>query len=176
MMMTMVGTALLMSSCGTYTGTGAVVGAQLGTILGSAVGGISGGWRGSDIGAITGMAGGAMVGAAIGAAADQKAEQQAMEREEAYRRRHMEREMPQYPPQGYGTQGTQGQAGDDRVDFGIAGPTSPQPSPKERGYGASTNREGNWSLTPMGSGNQRETRRTDEAGIRTDEPRGQNAV
>ena len=172
MMMTMVGATLLMSSCGTYTGTGAVVGAQLGTILGSAVGGISGGWRGSDIGAITGMAGGAMVGAAIGAAADQKAEQQAMEREEAYRRRHMEREMPQYPPQGYGTQGTQGQAGDDRVDFGIAGPqgsltpnpspkgegsrNSPQPSPKERGYGASTNKEGNWSLTPMGPGNQRE--------------------
>lgn len=136
MMMTMVGTALLMSSCGTYTGTGAVVGAQLGTILGSAVGGISGGWRGSDIGAITGMAGGAMVGAAIGAAADQKAEQKAMEREEAYRRRHMEREMPQYPPQGYGTQGTQGQAGDDRVDFGISGPQG--------------------SLTPMGPGNQRE--------------------
>jgi len=111
------------------------------------------------------MAGGAMVGAAIGAAADQKAEQQAMEREEAYRRRHMEREMPQYPPQGYGTQGTQGQAGDDRVDFGIAGPqggttspqtSSPKPSPKERGYGASTNKEGNWSLTPMGQGNQRE--------------------
>ena len=153
MMMTMVGTALLMSSCGTYTGTGAVVGAQLGTILGSAVGGISGGWRGSDIGAITGMAGGAMVGAAIGAAADQKAEQQAMEREEAYRRRHMEREMPQYPPQGYGTQGTQGQAGDDRVDFGIAGPqggtTSPQPSPKERGYGASTNKEGSFKLTSL---------------------------
>jgi hypothetical protein len=46
------------------------------------------------------------------------------------------------------------------VDFGIAGPnggtTSPQPSPKERGYGASTNKEGNWSLTPMGPENQRE--------------------
>ena len=171
MMMTMVGTALLMSSCGTYTGTGAVVGAQLGTILGSAVGGISGGWRGSDIGAITGMAGGAMVGAAIGAAADQKAEQQAMEREEAYRRRHMEREMPQYPPQGYGTQGTQGQAGDDRVDFGISGPqgsltpnpspqtTSPQPgltpnpSPKGEGSGNSIT-SGGWRMTPDGSFSQ----------------------
>ena len=161
MMMTMVGAALLMSSCGTYTGTGAVVGAQLGTILGSAVGGISGGWRGSDIGAITGMAGGAMVGAAIGAAADQKAEQQAMEREEAYRRRHMEREMPQYPPQGYGTQG---QAGDDRVDFGISGPTgslTPNPSPKGEGSGNS-NTSGGWRMTPDGSfsqtgqGNQRE--------------------
>jgi hypothetical protein len=167
MMMTMVGTALLMSSCGTYTGTGAVVGAQLGTILGSAVGGISGGWRGSDIGAITGMAGGAMVGAAIGAAADQKAEQQAMEREEAYRRRHMEREMPQYPPQGYGTQG---QAGDDRVDFGIAGPTgslTPNPSPKGEGNykgegSGNSNTSGGWRMTPDGSfsqtgpGNQRE--------------------
>ena len=173
MMMTMVGAALLMSSCGTYTGTGAVVGAQLGTILGSAVGGISGGWRGSDIGAITGMAGGAMVGAAIGAAADQKAEQQAMEREEAYRRRHMEREMPQYPPQGYGTQG---QAGDDRVDFGISGPTgsltpnpglTPNPSPRGEGNykgegSGNSNTGGGWrmtpdgSFTPMGPGNQRE--------------------
>jgi hypothetical protein len=105
-----------------------------------------------------------MVGAAIGAAADQKAEQQAMEREEAYRRRHMEREMPQYPPQGYGTQGTQGQAGDDRVDFGIAGPTgslTPNPSPKGEGSGNS-NTGGGWRMTPdgsfsqTGSGNQRE--------------------
>ena len=62
--MTMLGVALLMSSCGTYTAEGAYVGAQFGTILGSAVGGISGGWRGSDIGAIVGMAGGAVVGAA----------------------------------------------------------------------------------------------------------------
>lgn len=61
---------LLLSSCGTYTGTGAYAGASLGTILGSAIGGIAGGPRGSDIGTIVGMAGGAMVGGAIGAQAD----------------------------------------------------------------------------------------------------------
>ena len=154
---------MMMSSCGTYTGTGAVVGAQFGTILGSAVGGIAGGWRGSDIGTITGMAGGAVVGAAIGAAADKKAEQQAMEREEAYRRRRIDREMPQYPPQDYGTQGAQGaqgQAGDDRVDFGIPGPQgdlSPalpqgegaQSREKEpRGEGARSRQQG-FSVRPM---------------------------
>ena len=85
-----------------------------------------------------------MVGAAIGAAADQKAEQQAMEREEAYRRRHMEREMPQYPPQGYGTQGTQGQAGDDRVDFGISGP---QGSFSQTG--PANQREGSFKITSL---------------------------
>ena len=146
---------MLTSSCGTYTGTGAVVGAQLGTILGSAVGGISGGWRGSDIGAITGMAGGAMVGAAIGAAADQKAEQQAREREAIYRQRRIERQMPQNSPQDYGTQGQQG---DDRVDFGIPGPKgspsnpnapyslTPNPSPSREGnYGNG----GGFSMKPL---------------------------
>ena len=68
--------AFLLSSCGTYTGTGAVTGASLGGIFGSAVGGISDGPRGSDVGTIIGMAGGAVVGAAIGAAADQEREEQ----------------------------------------------------------------------------------------------------
>lgn len=58
--------ALLLSSCGTYTGSGAYVGGAFGSILGSAIGGIAGGPRGSDIGTIIGMAGGAAVGAAIG--------------------------------------------------------------------------------------------------------------
>lgn len=58
--------ALLLSSCGTYTGSGAYVGGSFGSILGSAIGGIAGGPRGSDIGTIIGMAGGAAVGAAIG--------------------------------------------------------------------------------------------------------------
>lgn len=62
---------LLLSSCGTYTGSGAATGATFGSILGSAIGGISNGPRGSDIGTIVGMAGGAAVGAAIGAQADQ---------------------------------------------------------------------------------------------------------
>ena len=91
--------ALLLTSCGTYTGQGAYVGAQFGTILGSAVGGISGGWRGSDIGTVVGMAGGAAIGAVIGAAADQRE----AERYDEYRRERTA-----------------------RVDFGIAGPTAEQ--------------------------------------------------
>lgn len=63
--------ALLLTSCGTYTGTGAYVGTNIGGILGSAIGGISDGPRGSDIGTIVGMAGGAVVGGIIGNQADQ---------------------------------------------------------------------------------------------------------
>lgn len=62
--------ALLLSSCGTYTGSGAYTGSTLGSILGSAIGGISGGPRGHDIGTIAGMVGGAVIGSAIGAAKD----------------------------------------------------------------------------------------------------------
>lgn len=61
---------LLLSSCGTYTGTGAYAGGTFGSIIGSAIGGIAGGPRGSDIGTLIGVAGGAAVGAAVGAAAD----------------------------------------------------------------------------------------------------------
>ena len=120
--------ALLLSSCGTYTGQGAYVGAQFGTILGSAVGGLSGGWRGSDAGAIIGMAGGAAIGAAIGAAADQRE----AERYEDYRReraaRRNDRVAVTPPPatdaddSGYDSTNS----GDDRVDFGISGPTDEQ--------------------------------------------------
>ena len=69
------GTVLLLSSCGTYTGSGAITGGGFGAILGSAIGGIAGGPRGSDLGTLIGMAGGAAVGAAIGAQADQKEQQ-----------------------------------------------------------------------------------------------------
>ena len=62
--------ALLVSSCGSYTASGAYTGSSLGSILGSAIGGLSDGPRGSDWGSIIGMAGGAVVGAAIGNAAD----------------------------------------------------------------------------------------------------------
>lgn len=117
--------ALLLSSCGTYTGQGAYVGAQFGTILGSAVGGLSGGWRGSDAGAIIGMAGGAAIGAAIGAAADQRE----ADRYEDYRReraaRRNDRDAVTPPPSddsGYDSSNS----GDDRVDFGISGPTDEQ--------------------------------------------------
>lgn len=65
----------LMSSCDTYTGSGAYMGGSIGSILGSAIGGLSGGPRGSDMGTIIGMAGGAAVGAVLGSQADQAASQ-----------------------------------------------------------------------------------------------------
>lgn len=68
---------LMMSSCGTYTGSGAYAGGSIGSILGSAIGGLSGGPRGSDVGTIIGMAGGAAVGAIIGSQADQAASERA---------------------------------------------------------------------------------------------------
>ena len=46
--------SLLLSSCDTYTGSGAYAGATFGSILGSAIGGLSGGPRGSDMGTIIG--------------------------------------------------------------------------------------------------------------------------
>ena len=61
---------LMLSSCGTYAGSGAATGGYFGSIVGYAIGGITGGWRGHDIGSLVGLAGGAVVGAAIGAAAD----------------------------------------------------------------------------------------------------------
>lgn len=78
-LMMAVGTALLVSSCGTYAGSGAYAGATFGSILGSAVGGISGGHLGSDIGTIVGMAGGAVVGGAIGSAKDNKDKEEVRE-------------------------------------------------------------------------------------------------
>ncbi len=61
---------VVLSSCGTYAGSGAYTGGMFGSILGSAIGGISDGPRGSDIGTIVGMAGGAIIGGAIGQAQD----------------------------------------------------------------------------------------------------------
>lgn len=75
---------LLLSSCGSYTASGAYTGSTFGSIIGSAIGGIAGGPRGSDLGTLIGMAGGAAVGAAIGQAAD-KAEQQKYEEYKAAR-------------------------------------------------------------------------------------------
>ena len=99
------GALMLLSSCGTYTGAGAVTGGSFGSIIGSAIGGISGGWRGSNVGSLIGMAGGAVVGAAIGSAADRAeqqryeeyAEQRRQRRYEDYgRTRSSERRTPQY--------------------------------------------------------------------------------
>lgn len=79
---------LLFSSCGTYTGSGAYVGGTFGSVLGSAIGGLAGGPRGSDLGTIVGMAGGAAVGAAIGSQADMQRERdmQQYKRDKAQRR------------------------------------------------------------------------------------------
>lgn len=70
---------LLLSSCGTYTGSGAFTGGSFGAILGSAIGGIAGGPRGADLGTIIGMAGGVAVGAAVGAQADERANREVHE-------------------------------------------------------------------------------------------------
>ena len=79
--------SLVMSSCDTYTGSGAYAGGSIGSILGSAIGGLSGGPRGSDLGTIIGMAGGAVVGAVIGSQADQAQ----ADREAAYQQERVER-------------------------------------------------------------------------------------
>ena len=78
-LMTTVCAAFLLSSCGTYTGSGAYTGATFGSILGSAIGGITDGPRGHDIGTIVGMAGGAVIGSAIGSAQDKKAKEEVHE-------------------------------------------------------------------------------------------------
>lgn len=79
--------SLVMSSCDTYTGSGAYAGGSIGSILGSAIGGLSGGPRGSDMGTIIGMAGGAVVGAVIGSQADKTQ----ADREAAYQQDRVER-------------------------------------------------------------------------------------
>ena len=110
---------LMLSSCGTYTGSGAATGGYFGSIVGSAIGGITGGWRGSDIGSLVGLAGGAVVGAAIGAAAD-NAEQQKYEDYKAQRQeriRNMQRKdapEPAYDDSGFDSSNS----GDDRL-FGF---------------------------------------------------------
>jgi len=70
------GAVLLLTSCGTYTGAGAVTGGSFGSIIGSAIGGIAGGRPGSPVGTLIGTAGGAAVGAAVGAAADNAQQRQ----------------------------------------------------------------------------------------------------
>jgi hypothetical protein len=88
---------MLLTSCGSYTASGAYTGGTFGSIIGSAIGGLAGGPRGSDIGTLIGMAGGAAVGAAVGSAAD-KAEQQ---RYEDYRATRQQRVIEQRQPQTY---------------------------------------------------------------------------
>lgn len=91
---------MLLSSCGTYTASGAYTGSSLGSILGSAIGGISGGPRGSDVGTIVGMAGGAIIGGAIGHQADKQREeglaQYRQDRADRVSRRHSSSAAPRY--------------------------------------------------------------------------------
>ena len=78
---------VVLSSCSTYAGSGAVTGGSLGSILGSAIGGIVGGVRGSDIGSIVGMAGGAIIGASTGAKADRCAKEEVYDHYERVQQR-----------------------------------------------------------------------------------------
>lgn len=117
-----VGTMLLLSSCGTYAGSGAATGGYFGSIIGSAIGGITGGWRGSDIGSLVGMVGGAMVGAAIGSAADEAEQQKYAEYQEQRqeRMRDMQRRSTSQQPE-YGSDDSgfdSSNSGDDRL-FGF---------------------------------------------------------
>ena len=107
--------ALLVSSCGTYQGSGAYVGAQFGSILGSAIGGISNGHRGSNIGTIVGMVGGAVVGSAIGAAADQKDKQEVRDRYHKVMERKAQEQNRQYDNDGYDSGFDATMSGDDRL-------------------------------------------------------------
>lgn len=118
-----VSAAFLLSSCGTYEGSGAYMGASLGSILGSAIGGISDGPRGSDIGTIVGMAGGAIVGSAIGSAKDQKDKQEVHDHYQKVMQRKSQEKASQnntsYQQRGYDDSGFDASmGGDDRLyDF-----------------------------------------------------------
>ena len=92
---------MLLSSCGTYEGSGAYTGATLGSILGSAIGGLSDGPRGSDLGTLIGTVGGAAVGAAIGAKADQQRAEdlQQYQHDKAERAAARARRQQSYQPQ-----------------------------------------------------------------------------
>ena len=110
------GAGLLLSSCGTYTATGAYTGAQFGQVLGSAVGGINGGWRGHEMGTIVGTVGGAAAGAAIGSAIE-RGQQRKYERRQ--QRANQQGRDGVYSQRGAADQSgfdPQGR-GDDRIDF-----------------------------------------------------------
>lgn len=115
MLILSLGLLLMLSSCGTYEGSGAYAGAHFGSIVGSVIGGINGGWRGSNVGSLVGMTGGAIVGAAIGRAADEKAEARAAERYDRYRQATAQRNAQRYDygydDSGYDPEGR----GDDRI-------------------------------------------------------------
>ena len=128
-----VGGALLLSSCSTYTATGTYTGAQFGHVIGSAIGGISGGWRGHEIGSLIGTVGGAVVGAAIGSAADKAHDEKVQARVEQRERDRQRTQRSRHHDNGYGydqygyQQGGNDQSGydpqgrgDDRINFAPA--------------------------------------------------------
>ncbi len=140
--------ALLVSSCGSYTASGAYTGSSLGSILGSAIGGLSDGPRGSDWGTIIGMAGGAVVGAAIGNAADKAQDRRIQQKREEIQDRMAQRDYQtnqrdyqndRYDYQ-YGNSADSGydpnNGGDDRIDLnigntpGTTGMVAPKPAPQ----------------------------------------------
>ena len=146
MTIVLLGSMLTMSSCGTYTGEGALIGAEVGGIVGSLFGGITGGWRGSDVGQLVGMAGGAAVGAAVGSAADQKRNERLQQADEVYQQRKAQkrqRENVRYQKPSYddvqsvegkviNMQSVEGKDGnvkyDDRIDFDAPGPQGYKPA------------------------------------------------
>lgn len=152
----MIGAALLLGSCGTYTGDGALAGGTIGAVLGSSIGGIAGGWRGHDIGTVVGLASGAVVGAAVGAAAEQQ-------EKEAYARYQNDRtyrsgaasQRDYGGDSGYSASG----GGDDRIDFNAPGPRGSQP-----GYSASAPRS--YTPTPSTVGPGYRVRTNDKIEIR----------
>lgn len=109
----------LMSSCDTYTGSGAYMGGSIGSILGSAIGGLSGGPRGSDMGTLIGMAGGAAVGAVIGSQTDQRQQQQ-VEQYQRDKARRAERRAARSQQQN-----SIGQSGYDQSGYGQRGYDQP---------------------------------------------------
>ena len=118
--MMIVGAGLLMSSCGSYTATGAYTGGQFGHVIGSAVGGIGGGWRGHEVGSIVGTIGGVAAGAAIGSAIErgqQRKYEKGQQQQSTVTRNN--RNRGDYDQSGYDQGGyydPQGR-GDDRIDF-----------------------------------------------------------
>jgi uncharacterized protein YcfJ len=80
----LMGAALLLSGCGSYTANGALIGSDIGHVIGASIGGINGGWRGHHVGSLIGTVGGAVAGAAIGAAVE-NAQQRKMAEAESRR-------------------------------------------------------------------------------------------
>ena len=129
---------ILVSSCDTYTGSGAYAGGTLGSLIGTAIGGIVGGGHGSSVGSLIGLAGGAALGAAAGAAAyKRQAQREADDVHEHYERVQQNKarginpykenrennepeKTPQAPTNGDDESGFDStNSGDDRIDLNI---------------------------------------------------------